>query len=71
LEIGAREGNYDGMPQERIYIIVMGGLEREPKSVLLNGSERVECQYDSVTREATFALPAMSSEKSCKVIVKY
>jgi alpha-glucosidase (family GH31 glycosyl hydrolase) len=71
LEIGAREGNYDGMPQERIYIIVMGGLEREPKSVLLNGSERVECQYDSVTREATFALPAMYSEKSCKVIVKY
>lgn len=71
LEIGAREGNYDGMPLERNYIIVVGGLERQPKSVILNESEKVDCQYDSDTREATFILPTMSSEMTCKVIMKY
>jgi hypothetical protein len=71
LEIGPRQGDYDGMPLERNYIIVVGGLERQPKSVILNESDKVDCQYDSDMREATFILPTMSSEMTCKVIMKY
>ena len=71
LEIGTRSGNYNGMPEERIYTIVMGGLTRKPKSVMLGAGEVLECQYDSASREVKFVLPSMSSEMTCKVTVKY
>ena len=71
LEIGTRSGNYNGMPEERIYTIVMGGLTRKPKSVMLGAGEVLECQYNSASREAKFVLPSMSSEMTCKVTVKY
>ena len=71
LEIGQRVGKYEGMPRERNYIIVMGGLDREPKSIKLNDGSEIKCQYNHITREASFALPSMSSEAVVKVTVKY
>ena len=71
LEIGERIGCYNGMPQERNYIVVMGGLDHKPESVALSGVGEIDCQYDSDTREAEFHLPSMSSEMTCKVMVKY
>lgn len=71
LEIGQRIGKYNGMPEERNYIILMGGLDRKPKSIMLDGGKRLSCQYDDVTREAMIVLPTMYSEAICKVIVKY
>ena len=71
LEIGQRVGRYVGMPQERNYIIVLGGLDREPRSVRLNDGSLIKSHYNPIEREATFALPPMSSEARCKVTVKY
>lgn len=71
LEIGQRVGKYENMPQERNYVIIMGGLDRKPKSVKLNDGSEVECQYDHITREAIFVLPSMRPEEMYKVTVKY
>lgn len=71
LEIGQRVGKYENMPQERNYVVIMGGLDRKPKSVKLNDGSEVECQYDHITREAIFVLPSMRSEEMYKVTVKY
>ena len=71
LEVGQRVGKYDGMPIERNYTIVMGGLMSKPRSVRLNDGRVIDCQYNHITKEATFVLPSMSSDMSCKVTVKY
>ena len=71
LEIGQRVGKYDSMPLERRYTIVMGGLKSKPRSVRLNDGSVIDCQYNHITKEATFVLPSMSSGMSCKVTVKY
>ena len=71
LEVGQRVGKYDGMPIERNYIVVMGGLKNKPRSVRLNDGSVIDCQYNHITNEATFVLPSMCSDVSCKVTVKY
>lgn len=71
LEIGQRVGKYENMPQERNYVVIMGGLDRKPKSVKLNDGSEVEYQYDHITREAIFVLPSIRPEEMYKVTVKY
>lgn len=71
LEVGQRVGKYDGMPIERNYTIVMGGLKNKPRSVRLNDGTVIDNQYNHITKEATFVLPSMCSDASCKVTVKY
>ena len=71
IEIGPRIGQYEGMPEDRNFTIVMGGLDRKPKSVVMDGGSVLDCQYDSAKREAIFTLPSMLSEGRCKIVVRY
>ena len=71
VEISASEGRYVGMPEKREYIIVMGGLDRKPSSVILDGDEKLECSYNSETYEASFTLPSMGRDEKCKIEVRY
>ena len=59
IEIGASIGRYSGMPEERDYTVVMGGLDRVPSSVVLEGVGKLQCTDDSDTREASFVVPTM------------
>jgi len=69
--IGPREGRYEGMPEQRSYIVVMGGVGRMPSSVKTDLGEHLECAYDSTRKEVSFVLPPMKSEDNCVVTVKY
>ena len=71
IEIGAREGAYEGMPSERNYTVVLGGLNRKPSSVMCGEGVLLECTYDSSLKEASFSLPTLSSSEVCRVVVKY
>lgn len=71
IEIGPRIGQYEGMSEDRNFTIVMGGLDRKPKSVVMDGGSVLDCQYDSAKREAIFTLPSMLSEGRCKIVVRY
>lgn len=70
IEIGQRVGKYSGMQPTRSYVVVMGGLSRKPVSVAVD-SEEIEPDYDPETREAVFRLPAMSSDATSRVTVRY
>ena len=56
VTVGAREGQYKGMPATRRISLVLGGLNRSPKQVLLDG-QPLACHYDEATREAVVILP--------------
>ena len=71
IEIGRCVGEYEGIPQERSYKIIMGGLVRKPTLVTLDGGVNLTCTYDSSTCEASFDLPVMGLDNTCKVVVRY
>lgn len=70
LEIGKRVGTYDGMPSERAYTVVLGGLERKPV-VKLSGGITLPSEYDPETKEAVIMLPVLRSDETCRIDVKY
>ena len=70
LEIGAREGSYNGMFPTRKLSLILGGLSRKPRSVTMDGTE-LPCSYDPETLEATVSLPEISASSARKVVVKY
>lgn len=70
LEIGKRVGTYDGMPSERAYTVVLGGLERKPV-VKLSGGIALPSEYDPETKEAVIMLPVLRSDETCRIDVKY
>ena len=71
IEIGERRGVYAGMPSHRDYSVVLGGLDREPSSVVLDGNTHIPCSYDPVLKEAIFTLPSILSYQACRISVKY
>ena len=69
VTIGAREGQYKGMPATRRLGLVLGGLDRCPSATI--GGQKLEATYDEITREACIRLPEQEAGKACQVIVKY
>ena len=70
LTIGARKGTYSGMPATRRWTLILGGLDRTPKSVLFNGTVLVP-SYDPETREAVIELPEHPADSNRTVVIKY
>ncbi len=70
LTVEAREGAYKGMPADRQLSVVFGGLAKAPKGVTLNG-DKLECSYDSETKEATVVLPVLAADQAVNVTVVY
>ncbi len=71
IEICGCVGEYAGMPLNRAYTVILGGLEKKPVSVKLDGGMTLDCQYDALTREASFDVPIMDLHDRCKIVVKY
>ena len=70
VTVGAREGSYRGMPATRKLTLVLGGLDRNPRVVMLDG-KKLESTYDSSTREVVIALPDYPADRSRTVTVTY
>ncbi len=70
LEIGPREGSYKGMDAQRNISVILGGLQRKPSSVTLEG-KGLEVNYDPETLEATFTIPAHDAAHTKKLSVKF
>ena len=68
--VGAREGAYRGMPATRKLTLVLGGLDRNPRVVMLDG-KKLESTYDSSTREVVIELPDYPADRSRTVTVTY
>ena len=71
IEIGARNGTFDRMSDQRCFTVVLGGLTRKPSSVMLDDKTAVPCIYNQAIKEAVFTLPPLASEQSCKVSIIY
>ena len=69
VTIGAREGQYKGMPATRRLGLVLGGLDRCPSATI--GGQKLEATYNETTREACIRLPEQEAGKACQVVVKY
>ncbi|MBQ9398172.1 MAG: DUF5110 domain-containing protein [Bacteroidales bacterium] len=70
VTVGAREGSYRGMPATRKLTLVLGGLDRNPRVVMLDG-KKLESTYDSSTREVVIELPDYPADRSRTVTVTY
>ena len=70
VKIGARSGSYKGMPATRRLSLILGGLDRRPAQVLLDGAA-VECTYDPATREAVAVLPEHAADQPQQIVVRY
>ena len=58
------------MPATRRLSLVLGGLDRCPAQVLLDGKP-LECSYDPETREAVAVLPEHAADQPQQMVIKY
>ncbi|MBR5019035.1 MAG: DUF5110 domain-containing protein [Bacteroidales bacterium] len=70
VKIGARSGSYKGMPATRRLSLVLGGLDRCPAQVLLDG-QPLNCSYNPETREAVAVLPEHEANLPQQIVVRY
>ena len=70
VKVGPRQGSYKGMPATRRLSLVLGGLDRCPAQVLLDGKP-LECSYDPETREAVAVLPEHDVSQQILIAVRY
>ncbi len=70
VTVAARKGGYRDMPSDRHLSVILGGLNRKPSAVTVNG-QAAECSYDKDTGEATVALPVLPASETVEVVVKY
>ena len=70
VKIGARSGSYKGMPATRQLALVLGGLDRCPAQVLLDGKP-LDCSYNPANREAVAVLPEHAATQAVLIAVRY
>ena len=70
LTIGAREGSYRGMPESRKWTIVLGGLDHNPRQVMMNGV-LLASQYYPDTMEAVIELPEHDANVKRTINIRY
>ena len=69
VRILAREGSYRGMPADRQWTLVLGGLDRQPSAML--GGTDLPCRYDADKKEAVIELPALPASQSVTINIRY
>ncbi|MBR0501085.1 MAG: DUF5110 domain-containing protein [Bacteroidales bacterium] len=70
VTIGARQGAYSGMPATRRLTLVLGGLDRNPASVMMDGTVLMST-YNPDAREAVIELPEHPAASPKTVTVRY
>ena len=72
LTIGARQGAFEGMPQQRAWRIVFLGQTAVPEDVVLNSQSSIlnsQSSYDAARKELTVTLPKGNCDQALTVTV--
>ncbi len=70
VKVGARKGEYKGMPERRKLTVVLGGVGRRPVSASVNGAA-ADFGYDEKTKEATVALPSLPAAETAEIVIRF